>query len=92
MYVGGGTWNIPLKPAAVPMAMAASACITDMAMARTVGIKSREKSMVNFVGCCLVDWFVGVGMNDDAFYNMQFQRRVEASLYFIILSIFYSCL
>lgn len=49
-YLGGELderWNIPLKPAAVPIAMAASACITDMAMARTVGIKSREKSMVN---------------------------------------------
>jgi hypothetical protein len=38
--------NIPLKPAAVPIEIEASALVTDKAKARTVGIKSFVKSIV----------------------------------------------
>lgn len=53
-----------------------------MAKARTVGIKSREKSILNFMCNCLKDGFLGVAMNDGAFYNiLGFNGELKLPLY-----------
>lgn len=84
--------NVPLKPEAVPTAIAASARIIDMAMAKAVGINSREKSIMK-IGCycweiflsgCLRDGFVDVVVKDVVFSNISIAKEnLAPSLYFV---------